>query len=73
MDNSSTITPIVKGTTTNTKKLRAIVRFVQVLKTSSLLLIIFAQSFFFVSEEKSFNSENILYTNFILYFQLKTI
>ena len=73
MDNSST-TPIVKGTTTNTKKLRAIVRFVQVLKTSSLLLIIFAQIFFFyVLEEKSFNSENILYTNFILYFQLKTI
>ena len=71
MDNSST-TPIVKGTTTNTKKLRAIVRFVQVLKTSSLLLIIFAQSFF-VLEEKSFNSENILYTNSILYFQLKTI
>ena len=71
MDNSST-TPIVKGTTTNTKKLRAIVRFVQVLKTSSLLLIIFAQSFY-VLEEKSFNSENILYTNFILYFQLKTI
>ena len=71
MDNSST-TPIVKGTTTNTKKLRAIVRFVQVLKTSSLLLIIFAQSFY-VLEEKSFNSENILYTNFILYFELKTI
>ena len=71
MDNSSTITPIVKGTTTNTKKLRAIVRFVQVLKTSSLLLIIFAQSFY-VLEEKSFNSENILYTNSI-YFQLKTI
>ena len=70
MDNSST-TPIVKGTTTNTKKLRAIVRFVQVLKTSSLLLIIFAQSYF-VLEEKSFNSENILYTNSI-YFQLKTI
>ena len=70
MDNSST-TPIVKGTTTNTKKLRAIVRFVQVLKTSSLLLIIFAQSFY-VLEEKSFNSENILYTNSI-YFQLKTI
>ena len=68
MDNSST-TPIVKGTTTNTKKLRAIVRFVQVLKTSSLLLIIFAQSFY-VLEEKSFNSENILYT---IYFQLKTI
>ena len=72
MDNSSTITPIVKGTTTNTKKLRAIVRFVQVLKTRSLLLIIFAQSFY-VLEEKSFNSENILYTNFILYFELKTI